>query len=156
MQTKNEQFCTVPTIHYGFQKSNLIYYMVSSPLSPSLFPSWTSPIAPKSMKSGKPPSWNPPPAPLRHRPYRLSRYPPLDLDPMDQIQSNQSHQKPYWSNPRQLCKQTLYFYEINPQSMLVQKYLQNSPFFFYFSPYLFIKLNPPSKTHRFCNLNPNF
>jgi hypothetical protein len=80
------------------------------------------------VKFGKPPT--PAAGPLRRRP-------PLDLDPMDQIQSNRSQQKPYWSNLRNFAKETFSFIRINLRSYLVQKYLQKYPFSSILAPEFF-------------------
>jgi hypothetical protein len=78
-----------------------------------------------------------PPPPLvagnpRRCPFRL-----LNLHHRIQIRRSRSdlHHRSKPSvpvNPSLFSKWPLYFYEIKKQSMLVQKYLQNSPFFILF------------------------
>ena len=55
---------------------------------------------------------------------------PSDRDTVDPIQSDPSQTNQHQSTLARFAKETLGFQEINPQSLLVQKYLQNSPIFY--------------------------
>ena len=89
----------------------------------------TEPEWPILANASEPATASPRRRPIPSPPLRLFEPWPSDRDPRAQIRSNLSQSNLYRSTLRVFAKEPLNFLEINLLSVLVQKYLQCSPFY---------------------------